>query len=59
MRGYFGIGVEGISKAMNVGAIFRTAHAFDASFVFTVGAAYAVAEGGRADTSSSLKHTPF
>ena len=59
MRGYFGIGVEGISKAMNVGSIFRTAHAFDASFVFTVGAAYDVAEGARSDTSSSLRHTPF
>jgi tRNA G18 (ribose-2'-O)-methylase SpoU len=27
MKGYFGIGVEGISKAMNVGTLFRTAHA--------------------------------
>ena len=59
MRGYFGIGVEGISKAMNVGSIFRTAHAFDASFVFTVGAKYAVNEGARADTSNTLNHTPF
>ena len=40
MRGYFGIGVEGISKEMNVGNLFRSAHAFDASFVFTVKAAY-------------------
>lgn len=59
MRGYFGIGVEGISKAMNVGSIFRTAHGFDAGFVFTVGATYSVGEGGRADTSSTLNHTPF
>ena len=59
MRGYFGIGVEGISKAMNVGSIFRTAHAFDAGFVFTVGATYSVSEGGRADTSKTLNHTPF
>ena len=36
MKGYFGIGVEGVSKAMNVGTLFRTAHAFDAAFVFTV-----------------------
>jgi len=28
-RGYFGIGVEGISKAYNLGAVLRTAHAFD------------------------------
>ncbi len=59
MRGYFGIGVEGISKAMNVGSIFRTAHAFGAGFVFTVDACYTVNEGGRADTSSALDHTPF
>ena len=59
MRGYFGIGVEGISKAMNIGSIFRTAHAFEASFVFTIGATYSVAEGGKADTSNSLNHTPF
>jgi len=59
VRGYFGIGVEGISKAMNVGSIFRTAHAFGAGFVFTVDASYATVEGGRADTSSALGHTPF
>ena len=59
MRGYFGIGVEGISKAMNIGSIFRTAHAFEAEFVFTVGATYSVSEGGKVDTSSSLNHTPF
>ncbi len=59
MRGYFGIGVEGISKAMNVGSIFRTAHAFGAGFVFTVDACYAAGEGGRADTSGTLGHTPF
>lgn len=59
MRGYFGVGVEGISKAMNVGSIFRTAHAFGASFVFTVNACYAQNMGGRADTSGALGHTPF
>ena len=31
-RGYFGIGAEGISKPMNLGALMRTAHAFGASF---------------------------
>ncbi|MDH5748402.1 MAG: RNA methyltransferase [Rhodospirillales bacterium] len=59
MRGYFGIGAEGISKAMNVGSIFRTAHAFGAGFVFTVGAQYAQREGGRADTSAAPGHVPF
>ncbi|NQV46576.1 MAG: RNA methyltransferase [Rhodospirillaceae bacterium] len=59
MRGYFGIGVEGISKAMNVGSIFRTAHAFGAGFVFTVAATYSETEGGRADTSGATDHVPF
>ncbi len=59
MRGYFGIGAEGISKAMNVGSLFRTAHAFGAGFVFTVGAAYAQGEGAKADTSDAPGHVPF
>ena len=59
MRGYFGIGVEGISKAMNVGSLFRTAHAFGASFMFTVSAAYSRAEGGKSDTSDAPGHVPF
>ena len=36
-RGYFAIGVEGISKAVNLGNLLRSAHAFGASFVFTIG----------------------
>lgn len=59
MRGYFGIGVEGVSKEMNVGNLFRSAHAFDASFVFTVKAAYTRRGGGKSDTSDSLSHLPF
>lgn len=59
LRGYFGIGVEGISKPMNVGAIMRTAHAFGASFVFTIAAAYSKREGGRSDTSRAPEHLPL
>ncbi len=59
MRGYFGIGVEGLSKAMNAGSLFRTAHAFGASFVFTVGAPLSRREMERADTSKSSGHVPF
>jgi len=59
MRGYFSIGVEGISKSMNVGNLFRSAHAFGASFVFTVAAAYTRAEGGKSDTSDAPGHVPF
>lgn len=59
MRGYFGIGVEGINKPFNVGNLFRTAHAFDASFVFTVAATYRRAELGQSDTSDTLANLPF
>lgn len=59
MRGYFGIGVEGISKPMNLGSLMRTAHAFSASFVFTIGAVYARHEGGRADTSDAPANVPL
>ena len=58
MKGYFGIGVEGISKAVNIGTLFRTAHAFGASFVFTVRAQYNRREGGQADTSDTPRSVP-
>lgn len=60
MRGYFGIGVEGISKAFNVGNLFRTAHAFGASFVFSVNAHFKAREVAKADTSRALLgHVPY
>lgn len=58
MKGYFGIGVEGVSKAMNVGTLFRTAHAFGASFVFTVRAQYNRREGSLSDTSDTPRSVP-
>ena len=57
-RGYFGIGVEGVSKSANVGALLRTAHAFGAAFCFTVGAAYDSRAGRAADTSDTGLHVP-
>lgn len=59
MRGFFGIGIAGVSKSMNVGSLFRTAHAFGASFVFTVGAKYARKVGRGADTSNAPEQVPF
>lgn len=58
MRGYFGIGVEGLSKAMNAGNLFRTAHAFGASFVFTINAPYSL-NSGKSDTSLAPLHVPW
>ncbi len=57
-RGYFAIGVERISKQLNLGNMVRSAHGFGASFVFTVGAQYGALEA-RADTSKALQHMPL
>lgn len=57
-RGYFAIGVERISKALNLGNLMRSAHAFGASFVFTVGADYRALEA-RSDTSKATAHVPL
>ncbi len=58
-RGYFGVGVEGISKAMNLGAILRTAHAFNASFAFTVAADHRARAVFQSDTARSIRHVPY
>jgi len=59
MRGYFGIGVEGISKPMNLGSLLRSAHAFGASFAFTIGAAFDAKATASADTSAAVASLPF
>ena len=59
MRGFFGIGVEQISKPFNVGNLFRSAHAFNASFVFTINAQYNQNEGRLSDTSDAPAHIPL
>lgn len=59
LRGYFGIGAEGISKPMNMGALMRTAHAFGASFTFSVSAAQAIRDMHQSDTSKSSEHVPY
>ena len=57
-RGYFAVGAEGLSKAMNLGTLVRTAHAFGASFVFMVGAAYP-AGAAKSDTSRAEAQLPI
>lgn len=59
MRGYFGIGVEGISKEQNVGTIARSAHSFGASFFFTIAPAVDVDLMRISDTSDSFDHMPY
>ena len=51
-RGYFGIGVEGISKPMNFGNLARSAHGFGASFIFTVAA-------GKIHQGAGIRHHPI
>ena len=58
MRGYFGIGVEGLSKPMNAGNLYRSAHAFGASFVFTVASGYDP-DIRKSDTSDVTGQVPF
>ncbi len=58
MRGYFGIGVEGLSKRMNAGNLFRTAHAFGASFLFTITPDKSLGRV-RSDTSRATEHLPL
>jgi tRNA G18 (ribose-2'-O)-methylase SpoU len=57
-RGYFAIGVEGVSKAVNLGNLLRSAHAFGASFAFTIGADARVMDT-IADTSRARGHLPL
>jgi tRNA G18 (ribose-2'-O)-methylase SpoU len=59
MRGYFAVGAEGISKGFNLGNLVRTAHAFGASFFFTVGSPVNYAEIKSTDTSHADIHLPF
>ena len=59
MRGYFAIGVERISKPMNVGGLMRSAHAFGASFFFTIAADFDVREVRLSDTADSEKRLPL
>lgn len=58
MRGYFGIGVEGISKPINFGNLCRSAHGFGASFIFTVNQAKIIGRP-ESDTTNSRDHLPW
>ncbi len=59
MRGYFGIGVENISKEQNVGTLARSAHAFGASFFFAIAPAVDIQAMRQSDTSDAFDHLPY
>ena len=58
VKGYFGIGVENVSKAMNAGAVMRTANAFGANFSFFVGGPLDKKEIRLSDTSKTENSLP-
>ena len=58
MRGYFGVGVDGISKPMNLGNMSRIANAFGASFFFSVNAHVKLADA-QSDTSRAQQSIPY
>jgi tRNA G18 (ribose-2'-O)-methylase SpoU len=58
-RGFFGMGVEGISKGANLGNLVRSSHAFGASFFFTVAPNVDLYEIRASDTAASNLHMPF
>ncbi len=59
VRGWFAIGMEGVSKPGNAGALMRTAHAFGAAFLFAVGDSPGAAATRATDTSDATRHVPF
>lgn len=59
MRGFFGVGVEGISKEGNVGNLLRTTHAFGGSFFFTITPGLNVGAMRVSDTSGAFDHVPY
>src|ERR1700676_5570135 len=58
MRGYFAAGTDGISKPMNLGNLLRIAHAFGASFFFTVAGRAKLADA-ISDPSDAAGHLPI
>ena len=59
LRGYFGMGVEGITKEANLGNLVRSAHAFGASFFFVIRPELDVNAVRVSDTSGAFDHMPF
>jgi len=55
-RGYCGIGIYNVKHDVNVGGLWRHAHAFGASFVFTIGRRY---RREASDTTKAYRHLPM
>jgi tRNA G18 (ribose-2'-O)-methylase SpoU len=59
MRGFFAIGVEGISKPFNVANMIRSAYAFGASYFFMLAPNYNEGALNLVDTSAAAGHLPI
>lgn len=55
-RGYFGIGIYHTKTEVNVGTLWRSAHNFNASFIFTIGRRY---KKQSSDTTKAWKTIPL
>lgn len=64
MRGYFAIGICGVTKDGNMGNLIRTGHGFGASFAFAINPQYRTKKRGQitmaqADTAKSGTAMPY
>lgn len=55
-RGFYGIGIVGSKTPLNVGTLWRSAFAMDASFIFTCGRRY---PRQASDTVKAWRHVPM
>lgn len=55
-RGYFGIGIYQPKTEANVGTLWRSAHAFEADFLYVIGRRF---KRYASDTVKAWKHIPF
>ena len=58
-RGYFGIGVQQISKEQNVGTLARSAYSFGAGFFFAIAPDVDIEAMRTTDTADSFNHMPY
>lgn len=55
-RGFYGVGIYQPQKDINIGTLWRSAFAFGAAFLFTVGRKY---RHQSSDTTKASKHVPL
>ena len=56
VRGFYGVGIFNGKTPANLGTLWRSAHAFGASFLFTVGRRY---QRQCSDTTKAYRHVPL